>query len=80
MKLMARHDLTALGYNLSDCNEIDFKNINNEEFPTSMRRFNIRIYEFLINDVPIAFSDRPKRNPVFGSNELEEFRTDIKFL
>ena len=66
MTLMERHDLAALGYNLSDCDEIDFKNINNEEFPTSMRRFNIRIGEFLINGVPIAFSDRPIKNAVLG--------------
>ena len=66
MTLMERHDLTALGYNLSDCDEIDFRNINNEEFPTSMRRFNIRIGEFLINGVPIAFSGQTNKKSVLG--------------
>jgi Aspartyl protease len=72
MTLLEKHDLSTLGYTPDDREGVDVENITEKKSPASMRRFNIKIGDFIINDVPIAFSDKPVRNLLLGRAKIFE--------
>jgi hypothetical protein len=78
MVLLEKHDINTLGYTLDDCEGVDVENITEKKSPASMRRFNIRIWDLIINDVPIAFSDKPVRSLLLGRAKIFE-SIDILF-
>ncbi|MGC1132168.1 MAG: hypothetical protein WA941_05065 [Nitrososphaeraceae archaeon] len=53
---MNKEDCFNLGYNLSDCKISQYTNTNNETYRVYVRKFTMRISDYVIMNVPIGFS------------------------
>jgi hypothetical protein len=69
--LMQECDCVLLGYTFDDCNQHSYYGINKQEtVQCFIHYFNIKIGDFVINEVPISFSTKPIANPLLGRSKI----------
>ena len=70
--LMQECDCKLLGYSFEECIPYSYEDINRNKVESRIRRFDIKIGDFMINAVPVSFATNPIADPVLGRSKIFE--------
>ena len=68
--LMDKNDCSLLGYTFNDCTPYLYRDINKRRVKCFIRRFSIKIGDFVIRNVPISFSVGSIDHSLLGRSKI----------